>query len=276
MTLTFLHKTLLSVCGVLVVLFAACRPPQDVLDADSGTPESRGLTLLLESMDAHGGKEAWYAAGLLQFRWAYHMSDRGADVIVDTLQTIDPESLAVVHEVSDKSTRFGWNGGSTWIAPENAEFMPPPQFWALTPFYFFGIPFVFDDPNARFELLTEVIPFEGNYYSQVRVTFTPEAGDSPDDWYILLIDPVTKLTRAAIYTVTSTLVAPDGPIPPKLITLDDLEYFGGLLLPTGHRTFEIKDGEIGNQIRHTEVSEIAWLERGSVDLGIPENSKVFE
>jgi hypothetical protein len=51
-----------------------------------------------------------------------------------------------------------------------------------------GIPFVFDDANARFELLKEPKTFENKDYTQVKVTYVATAGDSPDDYYVLLID----------------------------------------------------------------------------------------
>lgn len=262
--------------ALFVVIGVACSSKPKTNEDVAESTDNLGKTLVMESIEAHGGKEAWYSAGLLQFRWRYHMSDLGPTAIVDTLQVIDPQGLNVVHEVPGGETRFGWNSGESWIMPKDASFSPPPKFWALTPIYFLGIPFVFDDPNARFELLPEVIPFEGNYFSQVKITFTAEAGDTPDDTYILLIDPVSKITRGAIYTVTSPLVAPDGPTDPKLITLDDLKSVGGVLLARVHRTYSIDDTLVGDQMRFTEVSEVEWLERGSVDLGIPEGALVIE
>ena len=168
-----------------------------------------GKELVMESIAAHGGKEKWYGSGQLQFQWKYHMTDRGADAVVDTIQTVDTKTMAVKHEVVGKDITFGLNAGEDWIRPEGAEFTPPPRFWALTPFYFLGIPFVFNDENANFEKLAEQMEFEGKSYTQVKVTYDKEAGDSPDDYYVLLIDPETKLTRGAYYTVTSDLLGRD-------------------------------------------------------------------
>ena len=39
--------------------------------------------------------------------------------------------------------------------------------------------------------------FEGKDCTQVKVTYDKAAGDSPDDYYVLLLDPETKLTRGA-------------------------------------------------------------------------------
>ncbi len=238
-------------------------------ELESSAPDP-GRELVMESIAAHGGKDKWYGNGQLQFRWKYHMTDKGPDAVVDTVQTVDPSSMAVVHEVVGKDIRFGMNNGKDWIRPENAEFMPPPRFWALTPFYFIGIPFVFNDPNADFEILPDVMEFEGRAYTQVKVTYTEGAGDSPDDYYVLLVDPETKLTRGAYYIVTSSLVANDGPGPPKFITLDNLQDVGGVKLAGRHRTFAMQDEKIGGEIRFTEVSGVKWLPAGTVNLDRPE------
>ncbi|MGE9271320.1 MAG: hypothetical protein ACQKBU_11005 [Verrucomicrobiales bacterium] len=242
-------------------------PTESSTDTASSNP---ARDLVMESIEAHGGTENWYNNGLLQFRWTYHMSDKGPEAIVDTIQTVDPSSLAVVHEVVGKDIRFGMNDGEDWIRPADAEFSPPPRFWALTPFYFIGIPFVFNDESARFEELPEPMEFEGKEYTQIKVTYTQDAGDSPDDYYVLLIDPQSKLTRGAYYIVTSPLVYPDQPAPAKFITLDDLQDIDGVLLASGHRTFAMEDGQIADQMRYTDVEGVKFLPKDSVDLSIPE------
>jgi hypothetical protein len=239
-------------------------------DTDYWQADARAL--VMKSIDAHGGKDKWYNNGQLQFRWTYHMSDKGPKAIVDTIQTVDPKTLAVVHEVEGQDIQFGMNAGKAWILPAGTNFMPPARFWALTPYYFLAIPFVFNDPNANFEKLSETMEFEGKQYTQVRVTYNDTAGDSPDDFYVLLIDPKTKLTRGAYYSVTNKLVAPNGPGAIKFITLDSLINVDGVLLASGHRTFLIEDGKIGKPIRHTDVSRVKYLPVNTVDLSIPKNA----
>jgi hypothetical protein len=107
-------------------------------------PDS-GRQLVMDSIQAHGGTEKWYNNGLLQYRWKHYRSDKGPGNISETIQTVDPRSLDVVHEVPGQGIRFGYSQGQYWIAPEGAQFSPPVKFWALTPYYFIGIPFVFND-----------------------------------------------------------------------------------------------------------------------------------
>ncbi len=235
-----------------------------------------GHELVMQSIEAHGGKEKWYSNGLLQFRWKYHMSDKGPQAIVDSTQTVDTTSLDVIHEVSGKEIKFGMSGGEAWISPKGATFMPPVRFWSLTPYYFIGIPFVFNDESANFEILADTMSFEEKDYTQVKITYDKNAGDSPDDYYVLLIDPETKVTKGAYYTVTSKLVAAGGVGPAKFITLDNLADVNGIKLATGHRTFTMEDGKIGSQMRFTEVSGVKFAPRGSVDLSIPDKDFIIK
>ena len=258
-------KTQLALAFVTLGL-AACSQNEQ-----SNEAPGEGEKLVLASIDAHGGIKKWRENGQLQFRWKYFMTDK--DKIIDSVQTVDPNTLAVTHSVPESDVRFGMIDGTAWIHPADAEFASPPRFWALTPTYFIGIPFVFADESCEFELLSEPKEFEGKAYTQVKVTYGEDAGDSPDDYYVLLIDPETKVTRGAYYIVTHPLVAKNGPGPEKLITLDGLTDVGGTMLASGHTTYKMEDGKILDQMRRTEVSGVKWLPAGEVDLSIPEGAK---
>ncbi|MGZ0709532.1 hypothetical protein ACWPKO_14480 [Coraliomargarita sp. W4R53] len=270
---------LLLSAAVLSFLTISCTEPVTTTTTTTTHDELKsnpGRDLVMDSIQAHGGTEKWYNNGLLQYRWKHHRSDKGSGNISETIQTVDPRSLDVMHEVPGQGIHFGQYQGQYWISPQGTQFSPPVKFWALTPYYFIGIPFVFNDENAIFELLPDLKAFEGEDYAQVKVTYTQEAGDSPDDYYVLLIDPETKLTRGAYYIVTHSLVAPNGPGPEKFISLDNLVDVDGIQIASGLRTFPMKDGMIGEQMRFTEVSGLKYLPTGSVDLGIPSPELILE
>ncbi len=67
-----------------------------------------------------------------------------------------------------------------------------------TPFYFFGMPFVFADPGAVHEFLGRK-SFQGQEYDAVRVTFQKGTGDTPDDFYLLYLDPGSGRLKLASY-----------------------------------------------------------------------------
>ena len=267
--------TSILTASALSFLSVSCSDTTTESTTENQAPINAGRKLVMESINAHGGKQKWYSNGLLQFRWKYHLTDRGPDAIVDSTQTVDTTTLAVVHQATDKDITFGAQAGTYWSSPKGATFTPPIQFWALTPYYFLGIPFVFNDEGANFTLLEDTIVFEGKDYTQVKITFNPSSGDSPEDYYVLLIDPETKLTRGAYYTVTNKLVAPDGPGPAKFISLDHLVDVDGVMLASGHRTMKMEDGKIGAQMRFTEVSGVKFLPKDSVDLSIPNKDLII-
>ncbi len=238
--------------------------------------DSEGGQLILDSVNAHGGLQKWFENGPLHFRWDYRMLDQGPDVGRDTIQTVDKWSSRAVHTIPDQpGVSFGWDGEKAWIKPRDAEFSPSPRFWALTPFYFVGIPFVLADPGTQFEVLDD-IDFDGKPYHQVKVTYEAGTGDTPDDYYIALIDPETKRTRGVRYIVTSKIVAPDGPGPEKLLTHEGLAEYDGILLPTSHLTYAMEGDVVGEKMRNAEVSEIKFLADDTTDFSIPENAKIID
>ena len=253
--------------GAISMLGSSCK---DTTETSATAKEiNEGKELVMKSIEAHGGKDKWYANGQLQFRWRYNMTDRGPDAVVDTTQTVDTTTLAVMHEVTDSPIKFGLNNGEAWLSPKGADFGRPPRFWALTPYYFLGIPFIFNDDGANFELLTEPMEFEGKDYTQVKVTYDPDSGDAPDDYYVLLIDPETFITRGAYYTNTNKLLGRKTVGPPKFMTLDNLQDVNGIKLASGHRTMKMVDNKITDQMRFTEVTNVKFLPTGTVDLSTP-------
>ena len=200
------------------------------------------------------------------------------DTFMETIVRRNPaqwEFHQAVHEVAGSDVRFGWTGQEAWVTPADAPRRPNPRFWALTPYYFIGIPFVFADLNANFEKLAQGIDFEGTVYDQVKVTFDPGTGDAPDDYYIVLIHPESKLVGGTRYIVTSPLVVRGAPGPEKLITLESYRKFGGIKLPTRHRSFTMDGNSADKHIRNAEAEEYRWIKRAEVDFSVPEGAARF-
>jgi hypothetical protein len=265
------------IVGVLSLWFISCQAPKTEIQKwvdqiEAHQSQNEGGQLIGQAIAAHGGLESWLENEVIEFRWIYHMNDRGPNVKTNTLQRVDTSSFQAVHEMPDSEVTFGWNGTEGWIYPADAPRRPNPRFWSLTPYYFIGIPFVFADLNANYEKLEADFEFEGTTYKQVKVTFNPGTGDAPDDYYIVMIHPETHMVGGARYIVTSPIVARNGPGPEKLITLEAFTELGGIQLPTKHRTFTMNGDAADEHIRSADALEYKWLERAEVNFEAPEGA----
>lgn len=259
-------KTLLFILSLSLSAFSqdySLASPSEISsraeDAQTHLKKTEGGSLLLESINAHGGLEKWFSNGLLKFRWVYNMTDMGK--VVDTTQTIDTWSSRALHSVNgvDTPVSFGWDGKSGWVTPKDAQLLVPPSFWALTPYYFVGVPHVLADPGTIHEKI-EDITFQGKNYHQVKVTYEANTGETPDDYYITLIDPETKLVKGVRYIVTDQRVTRGKPATPeKLLTYEGWYDLNGVLFPKKHVTHTMEGNVIGAQMRHADVLEAEFL-----------------
>jgi hypothetical protein len=148
----------------------------------------------------------------------------------------------------------------------------PPRFLALLTYYFANLPWLTQDPgvNLSLEGPARILddPLE---YVAVRMTFDAGTGDTPDDYYVLYIDPRTKRLRGCKYVVTYDALLPDGVerTPEHVLRYDDWTRQDGLLVPTRF-TIHNLDGSL---YAGCEISE--WSFRDPFDaarLEMPENA----
>jgi len=198
----------------------------------SGTEAGK---LVWKSIKAHGGLKTWYANGPVYFRYTY--SPVGDRTGRDTYQTVDTWSSRARHQLADdRAKEYGWDGEAAWKKP--ADWKPPydVRFWALTPYYFMGMPFVLADPGVNLSL-EEPDTIEGTEYRVIRVTFG-EVGIAPDDYYVLYIDPDTHQLAALRYVVSYPKYFPKGGhSDEKLMTYDGTQTVDGITFANSYRFF---------------------------------------
>ncbi|WP_143536746.1 hypothetical protein [Rubricoccus marinus] len=214
-----------------------------VSDATERLNASEAGRLVLASIDAHGGLEAWYAGGPLRFRYAYTRLDSvgmpSAEPPLDTRQTVDAWAARATHTLAaDSTVRFGWTGTQAWAMPSPEALPTDARFWSLTPYYFVGMPFVLADPGVNLEMAEPLALDSTTTLEQVYVTFDAGTGDAPDDYYYLLLDPETKRVAGVRYVVSYGPFNPDGGHTPETIMLyDGAQTVGGITLQEGFRSF---------------------------------------
>ena len=96
--------------------------------------------LIAKAIEAHGGHEQWLRNEVLEFRWIYHMNDRGPNAKTNTLQRVDTSTLEAVNEIPNSDVRFGWTGKEAWVMPPDAPRRPTPRFWGSHPLLFYWYP----------------------------------------------------------------------------------------------------------------------------------------
>jgi hypothetical protein len=228
--------------------------------------DSDGGRLVWDAIEAHGGLDRWLAGGTLGFDFDYRpLSDPAKRR--HTRNRVDLWSARAVHEELGEGAdaTFGWDGEVSWIVPGPDAFPGSVRFWATTPYYFVGMPFVLADPATRFEVLPDA-DREGTPHHLVKVTYEDGTGDSPDDYYVVYLHPETRRMSALRYVVAYPAWFEDGEhSPEKLMTLQGLRDSDGLLFASTLHTFGWDEtAGIGEQVTAIEVGPVT---RGSVIPG---------
>ena len=186
------------------------------------------LAQLDRCLDAQGGLAKWRSFGGVE----YDLTWKSARGERKDHQLFDLRTRAGL--ITGEKYTLGSNGKEVWIKPGlDALGGTPPRFYMWTPFYFFGMPFVFADPGAKQESLGKK-SFRGQEYDAVRITFAKGTGDTPDDYYVAYIDPATVHLKLVYYVVTYPAMRKDRPVSqlePHAIVFEDWQMVDGLLVP---------------------------------------------
>lgn len=216
--------------------------------------------IVWQAMEAHGGLNKWFQNGPISFRFDYMPVSGGS--AKKSIQQIDTWSNKAVHQsIEDKDDTFGWDGTNAWYKRnDTAEFGYDLRFWALTPYYFEGQPFIFDGQGVKLEKLTDK-EIEGQAYNIVKVSFDAGTGDAPDDYYINYYDKNTHLLKAIKYIVSYPKFFKDGNhSPEKLMILTSYLEEGGIKLAKTFETYSTdENGDKGELKTKVEVSAVKFM-----------------
>ena len=230
-----------------------------VRDAENRLNKTEAGKLVWKFMEFHGGLLKWWSQGPISFRFNYQPRN-GTGTPRDTYETADYWRSLTRHQRSVNSeVEYGWDGEKAWVYPDSASIPYNIRFWALTPYYFVGMPFVFADEGINIEL-EEDTDYEGVRYKTVRITFEQGMGDAPDDFYVLYIHPETYRLSAIRYVVSYPAYFPNGGhTQEKLMTYEGQQVVEGITLPEKHRTFMWEaDGSVGDYVTDITLSEVKF------------------
>lgn len=213
--------------------------------------------LVLKSTVRHGGLDAWFKGQALRFNYRY--APVGGQPARESLQTIDLLRSRAYHDMaSPVQGQFAWDGQQAWSTfdPKKAA----PRFWALTPYYFVGMPFVLGDPGVNLKIVEEDPALAGLPPAHtVKVTYDSGTGDAPDDYYIAYLAKDDARLLAVRYVVSYKAFMKDGQKhkPEKILIYSDLKPAGPLTLARTHRFF-MYPGKKGDPASVATVSQVTY------------------
>lgn len=161
---------------------------------------SEGGQLLRTALDAHGGLQRWLEVDTLAFTFRYE-APGDPPRLLHTRSQVDVRTSRVRQEQVGTDLSFGFDGSAYFVSEESPDFPTSTEFWALTPYYFVGMPFVLADPGTRHEKL-DGLSLDGAPVDAVKVSYDPGTGEAPDDYYVLYLDPETHHMLALRYIVS--------------------------------------------------------------------------
>ncbi len=230
--------------------------------------------VIWKGMEAHGGLQTWYENGPLALRFNYQPLDGSTQR--DSYQVIDTWRNRAVHtSAADSTATYGWTGKTAWVKAKDSTFFKyDTKFWALTPLYLMGFPFVLDGEGVNLELLPNN-NYKGKENHVVKVTFEPDTGDAPDDYYILQFDVDSHLLTATRYIVSYPEYFKKGEhLPEKFMEVGELVSIDRILLPNGLKTHWTKDNQPGEYLTKIDITDIHF--KGQLDenfFAMPEGAK---
>jgi len=216
-------------------------------------------------LDGHGGLARWQGFGSVEYELSWENA-KGArkDHQLFNLRTRDGLITSAAYSL-------GSSKGEVWITPAlDALGGTPPRFYMWTPFYFFGMPFVFADPGATQESLGRK-SFQGREYDTNRITFKSGTGDSPEDYYVTHVDPDSAQLKLVEYVVTFPSIRKNKPLEqlePHAILFEEWQEADGLLVPKAASFYNWKNGNIeGEPLGRLTFSAVRFM------AATPDNAK---
>jgi len=235
---------------------------------------SDGGELLLQTINAHGGLDAWHHAETS----SYLIGSNGG---VQSKMVANNRTRQVYHDIQSMGqdspldgAQMVWDGTNAWVYPNDLPVNS--RFMATTWYYFHSIPFILADPGVRYEILPNEA-FENVEYLMMRVTFDDGVGDAPGDHYTLYIHPETYLVDALRYRSTYGSGRP--PINDEMSeTLLDYQYYvtvDGLTVATKFQGYGFSDGRKGDLYYEVIASEISYrVPFDQTRLAMPSDARV--
>jgi len=200
----------------------------------------------------------------------------GGNVVLQGVMTFDTPVGQSRIETADGSVMV-FDGKQAYVSPEDA---PVPtgkaRFHLLTWPYFVAAPFKLADPGtAMTDAGTMPLNSEASHPTG-KLTFDPDTGDTPDDWYYVYKDQESHRLAGLAYIVTYGTALEDAEAEPHLATYDAYTTVGGVALPTrlSFWNWQPDTGAVGEAIGVVELNNYRFLAPDEQTFTQPEGARI--
>ncbi len=217
-------RLLILLSIALLTKFGCSGPTRDVEQPEPGSE------VVARMIEVHGGLEKWRSARSVSFEAA--LLPPGTSSPLMHRVTVEQGQRRAYLDFPEMDARISWDGEKAWS--ENWEGPFPPRFFSLLSYYLMNLPWLAADPGVNLDAPgTGRLWDDPAEYITVKMTFEPGVGDTPDDYYILYIDPNSYRLRAAELTVTyADALPPDVDALTEIIVYEEFATVDGLTVPT--------------------------------------------
>lgn len=202
----------------------------------------------------------------------------GGQVLLDGTITFDTPVGRSRIETKD-GTVMVLDGRDAWVSPADAPTPPTEARFALLTWpYFIAAPFKLADPGATIDDAGKK-PLEAHRILPTgKLTFGSGVGDSPDDWYLVYLDPDSQRLEALAYIVTYGNTRHDAEKQPHVAIYEAYKNVAGVMLPTriSFWNWETSLGKVGEQIGSAEFANYRFVEPDKDTFTKPPGARVDE
>ncbi len=236
-------------------------------------------SIVKKMLTAHGGFENWKKASSIFFHRIH--SRVGLD-----LQNA-PEIIIDHIELPSRKIYQQWprfegilvdDGKQVWTMNWKNNY--PPKFIAQNGYYLACLPWLTQDKGVKLEYLDDEgqLPESKSSFLSIKMTFEESVGDTPQDYYILKIDPNSYLYRGCEFIITYGALLDAFKLPPERKSLPITYYkqdryieVDGLMVPQSYQKFNASGSliQVGQLLNWSFTKDF-----DDENLSMPENALI--
>ena len=260
-----MSKSIVLVLGILtgVTWLTACSN-----DAAAG---SKAADMAEQVAVAHSGQER-VSKGNLQARIRV---EYGGETALEGTLTLEPASGRARIDLQGGGTLV-FDGTDAWVSPTELK-LPQARFHLRTWPYFLCAPWKLRDPGVTMTPGPKR-KLKGVECDTCKLTFAAGVGDTPDDWYVVYVDPHSHQLKALAYIVTYGSSVEKADTEPHVAVYEQLTDVDGFKVPS-KLTFwnwNEEEGLVGQSLGNASFESLQLVAAAPEAFARPANARKDE